>query len=304
MIASIISFCTNDLRFLKACVEGIKNYSSQILISVSDHFFNGELENLALLEKIYREFPECTFIEFAFDPNELYGACALSRENPDWVHHWHNSARFIPYYFVREEIDALFFLDSDEVIQSNSFEAWLKKGIDCSAMRFSSYYYFREARFRAKSWPDFPLLVRKKELHPDWLLDPDERIGLFFKMPGEKKSSVLGLDRKPMVHHYSWVRTREEMLRKVACWGHHWERDWKSLIEEEFSRPFNGCDFVRKYSYEEIVPDFNPLLEQLPHSDEIRSLEEHREVIKCLPNVIRVDPKEIFRRDILWRIND
>jgi hypothetical protein len=54
----------------------------------------------------------------------------------------------------------------------------------------------------------------------------------------------------PMIHHYSWVRTKEQMLQKVKAWGHNADKDWVSLIEEEFSRPFNGKCFVNNYSYE------------------------------------------------------
>lgn len=299
-VASIISFCTNDVRFLKACIEGVKTFSHQVLISVSDHFFNGELENLALLEQIYKQFPDCTFIEFAFDPNELYGSCAYSRENPDWVHHWHNSARLVAYHFVKEEIDSLFFVDSDEIVESQKFAAWLQKGCTFNAVRFRTYYYFRETRFQATTWPDGLLFVKKSALDPDWLLDSDERMGLFFKMLGRKERFMLGLDGKPMIHHYSWVRTKEEMLKKVTCWGHHWERNWEERVEEEFSRPFNGTDFVRDYSYREVTPHFD--LEPLTPQSKNISLEEHIKNIKSLSNVIRVTAKEIFRKDLLLRI--
>jgi hypothetical protein len=39
------------------------------------------------------------------------------------------------------------------------------------------------------------------------------------------------------------------MLRKVKSWGHTNDRDWNPMIEEEFSREFNGKDFVHNYSY-------------------------------------------------------
>jgi hypothetical protein len=52
------------------------------------------------------------------------------------------------------------------------------------------------------------------------------------------------------MHHYSWVRTKEEMLRKVKAWGHTNDKDWNTLIEEEFSREFNGKDFVHGYNFE------------------------------------------------------
>jgi hypothetical protein len=53
-----------------------------------------------------------------------------------------------------------------------------------------------------------------------------------------------------MCNHYSWVRTKEEMLRKVTSWAHSNDTNWTALVEEEFSREFNGTDFVHGYQYD------------------------------------------------------
>jgi hypothetical protein len=47
------------------------------------------------------------------------------------------------------------------------------------------------------------------------------------------------------------------MLLKVKNWGHNNDRDWQSLIEEEFSREFNGKDFVHGYTYTVVENTFN-----------------------------------------------
>lgn len=59
------------------------------------------------------------------------------------------------------------------------------------------------------------------------------------------------------MNHFSWVRSKQEMLLKVKNWGHNNDRDWLSLIEEEFSRDFNGIDFVHGYSYTLVDNTFN-----------------------------------------------
>ena len=46
--------------------------------------------------------------------------------------------------------------------------------------------------------------------------------------------------------------TKEQMLQKVKAWGHNTDKDWVSLIEEEFNRPFNGKCFVNNYEFEVI----------------------------------------------------
>ena len=53
-----------------------------------------------------------------------------------------------------------------------------------------------------------------------------------------------------MCHHYSWVRSKEEMLKKVVSWAHSTDKNWVELVNEEFTRPFNGTDFVHGYQYE------------------------------------------------------
>jgi hypothetical protein len=93
------------------------------------------------------------------------------------------------------------------------------------------------------------------------------------------------------------------MLKKTGCWGHHWEREWANLIDEEYKRGFNGKDFVRNYAYEEIKNPFDPLKHVLPETSSKISLEEHIQNLSQFPNVKRVDPKEIFRRDIEYAIS-
>lgn len=64
----------------------------------------------------------------------------------------------------------------------------------------------------------------------------------------------MGLDKKPLAHHYSWVRTKGEMLKKVETFGHKSDRDWVALVEKEFSHEFSGKDFVSGYEYETVEP--------------------------------------------------
>ena len=102
---------------------------------------------------------------------------------------------------------------------------------------------------RATTFEDSPVLVRKSIVH----IDPNnlqiEREQLHEALNVPKQRMILQ-DGKPLVHHYSWVRTKEQMLQKVKAWGHNTDKDWVSLIEEEFSRPFNGTCFVNNYEFE------------------------------------------------------
>ena len=299
-IASVISFCTNDYRYLKGCIEGIAPISSQIIIPVCDHFFDGTPENFSLLEKIYAENPHCQFIEFAFDSELLYGT-PIKRlpQSPDWGVHWHNTSRLVSYYFLNQEIDYVLFCDVDELFDKEKLALWFSQFNieEYDALRFSTYWYFREACFQATTYPDGPLLVKKERLTSELLLNEDERMGMFLRIQGKKQRIVPGLDGKPMVHHYSWVRTKAEMLKKVRSWAHHWERNWEELIEEEYSRDFNGTDFVRKYEYQKVKP-FLSSQEEERRPFSVISLEQHRQNIQKFPHVAKVDAQEISRKEI------
>lgn len=299
-LATIVSFCTHDYRFFKRCIEAVSSFSSQVIVPICDHFFNGEIENLALLEKIYEEHPAIEFIEFAFDPTSLYGTLkTMEPQSGEWGSQWHNSSRLIGYYFLKEEIDTLLFCDVDEIIDEKKFGAWLKEFDDASynALRFSTYWYFREPIFQATTYPNGPLLVKRNCLTPDLILNEDERMGLFLRIKGKKEQLVPGLEGIPMVHHYSWVRTKEELHQKAQRWSHHGERDWKNHIDEEYAQGFQGQDFVRKYQYQKVTPFFDPLLVEVPQLPSI-SLQQHRQNIKKYPHVKLTCQKEIFRKEI------
>lgn len=285
-LASVISFCTHDARFLNACLTPLKQISKQILIPVCDHFYDGTPENRPLLNAIYSAHCDLQFIEFAYNAEEVYGTPAhLVPTSPDWATHWHNTARYIGYFFLDPSIEWVLFCDVDEIFEAEALAEWLKVFPleEYEAVRFATYWYFRSARYRATRWPDGPLLVKRSALFPDLLLDQDERAGIFRNIQGKKQNELLGLQQKPLVHHYSWVRSEDELLNKSRSWGHSWERDWSSLIKNAWEKPFQGRDFVRDYTYEEIEPTFDPLQEPLPQATSFT------------PAVQRVTSKQIYR---------
>lgn len=299
-LGTAINFCTNDWRFLNACITEARKFSDQIIISVCDHFFDGTQENYALLEAIYAAHSDCLFIEYAFNPEEPYGKFVnIYPGDPDWVHHWHNSGRLAAFYFFKEELGYLYFLDVDEIVDSEKFSAWLHSSPKGNAFRPSQYWYFREPCYQSIEQPDGQVLVRRDVLTPEMLLDPDERMGTFFRVEGEKYRHVMGLDGLPMVHHYSWVRKKGEMLKKVRAWGHHWERDWPALIEDEYAKEFKGGDFVRRYTYRKVEPRFDPFAVESYVSGPPVDLASHIERIRSLSHVQRINAKDIFKIDLI-----
>ena len=298
---SVINFCTYDFRLLQACIAGVRPVSSTILITVCDHYFDGTQENYALLEHAFRLFPDCSFIEYAFDPEQSYRQFTpYFPEHYQWRHEWHNTGRWIAYYFLPKECDWIFFVDADEIVDGVRFAQWLEHNDvrAYSAVRFAANWYFREAQFRATSYDDASLLVNKRVLSPLDLWNSDERAGILENVVGQKLKGAKGMDLNPLIDHYSWVRSKEELFKKFTAWGHHWERDWKNLIETEFSAPFKGTDFIRGYSYRHVEPRFDPLSVEIPELPHV-SLEQHIINIASFSNVARVDRKQMKRKEMM-----
>lgn len=260
-IATIVNFCSNESRFIQATLEQALLFSHQVIIPVCDHFFDGSPENRPLLEQIYTAFPDCLFIEYPFIPQKIPKKLW---KKVDPAHFWHSLSRLVGYAHLEEDTETVLFLDADEVPDGKRFAEWL----DCSdyrhhtALKLANYWYFREPCNQALRTEDSIVLVQKRALEAEILLNKEERDAIYNLLPGPKRRNVTGPDGNPMFHHYSWVRTQEEMIKKVTAWGHKEDRDWVSVVNEEFAAPFRGTDFVHGYTYRSVKPFFDIRLEQ------------------------------------------
>lgn len=298
-ISTIVNFCSNESRFIQATLSQAIFFSRQVIVPVCDHFFDGAPENRPLLEQIYASFPDCQFIEYPFIPQKIPKKIW---KTIDAAHFWHSLSRLIGYSFLNEEIETVLFLDADEVPDGKHFVEWL----DCSdymqhtVLKLSNYWYFREPIYQALIFEDSAVCVQRRALNGEILLMQEERDAIYNYLPGPKRRNVSGPLGKPLIHHYSWVRTQEEMLKKVRTWGHKSDRDWTALVKEEFSAPFRGTDFVHGYKYKTVKPLFDIPLEGIqfepkgvPNVRRLRS-EELLKLIKCKKSWIF---RDLFRDD-------
>lgn len=273
-IATVISYCTNDYKFLKPCIDHVLSFSKQIVVPVCDHYFNGEEEDRELLERSYKENTNAEFIEFEYNP-EAYRGLGMQRLNdpftpvkymididPAEKWFWHQIQRLTGFNSVNNDIDYVLFLDVDEIVETEKFIEWLNKFPykDYSSIRFETYWYFRETKFRAvqtEDWNAITLVKKDKLLDEAFFKHDSERLNFTNFVDGNKQIHMVGVDGKPMIHHYSWVRTKEEMLKKVRTWGHERDKDWKPDVNKEFAREFapgRDKDFVHQYDFIEVKP--------------------------------------------------
>jgi hypothetical protein len=254
-IAVVINFCTNESRFLKACIEQARLFAQQIIVCVCDHFFDGTPEDETKLDLIYRSFPDCTFVQYPYIPNRI-SPRLFQKISP--AHFWHSLSRLISVHYLDPVIETVLFLDADEIADGKKFAEWLDNSDyhQHVVLRLANYWYFREPRYQALTWEDSVVLVHRRTLHSRLLLHEKERDAIYEFLPSPKRRAVTSCDGKPMFHHFSWVRTKEEMLKKVRSWGHRNDQPWESHVETEFSGPFSGVDFVHKYQYKTVIPPF------------------------------------------------
>ena len=266
-LATIVSFCSNDYLFLRSNILQIKKFSSQIIVPYCDHFYNGEPENFSIINKAINQNPEATFIKFAYDPkatrNLWRGWTFLLRR---LGHHkvygplyWCCYNNLVGFQNLKNNPDYALILDTDEIIDSTRFIQWLntKEYQKYNALRLTNYWYWRKPIYQATNYETISLLAKYSVLKKTNFMTYAERHGMFQSIKGPKKDFCLGLDGKPMIHHYGWAKPKKNLLKKVQTWGHTKDRNWIKLIEKEFSHPFSGTDFIYRRRYQTVKPFVN-----------------------------------------------
>lgn len=265
MISTALQYNTNDLRFLKANLTQVSKFSDEIIVTICDHFYSGDPENKELLEEskeIIAQFSKCKLeiIKWeGFNQSPVY---------------YHNLSRKTALDLAKN--DWILFIDSDEIIDDN-FKDWFEANKESkNCFNFTCNWYFREPIYQATKTESAAVLIRRGDC-ANWDLNHKLELKQFYQRLWEEDrlahgdypgNPILGLDKKVMVHHFSWVRSKEQMLNKVKNWGHKddnadtaWyfksNKTWNELVEEEFSRDFNGTDFVHGYEFITVENKFN-----------------------------------------------
>lgn len=236
-ISTIINYCSNEQRFIDKCINSALEFSTDVIVPVSDHLFNGEAEDMSVIEKTRKNNSSAQFLIYRWIEGRP------SR-------YWHNYSRLIAAQKIKKDCDWILFLDADEIIDANLFKKFIPELLlspDIKSYKLANYWYFREPIYRANQIEDSAIIVRS-ELSTLINLNDYGREREQFEYHNTPR--MIMIDDQPLVHHYSWVRTKEEMLKKVCSWGHNTDKNWISLVEEEFSRPFNGKCFVNDYTFE------------------------------------------------------
>lgn len=240
-VSVIVSYCSLDKRFIKPLLNQLLIFSDDIVLACFDKLLNGTHEELGDLDDVRK-----------LSPEKIKTLC-LPFVQGNKSRHYHNLARWEGVKYTKH--DRILFLDADEIPEGGVFKSILDSNAleKFDAVDFACHWYFRSATNQAKQKEQCGLLIKRDLIKEEHMFTEHERWS-YRHVRGLKYAPMVSTPQGPILHHYSWTRTKEEMLTKVSAWGHMNDKDWKSLIEKEFTHDFNGSDFVHGYSYN-IVPD-------------------------------------------------
>ena len=242
-IHTIIPYCSYDKSYIFDCINSAKQVTDHVWVSYSDHLLNGDQEDQSEISKLlsfYEKEPSVKFIKYSFNIR-------------DDIRIKHNVSRNVLIdQAIQNGATHLLLLDADEVIDVVRFKEW-KKHFDPAipSYKFKNYWYFRSPLYRAKTL-EHTTVVARSEIYKEMYPSAPER-DFFIKYGYSLVDTVLG---EPLIHHFSWAKSKDELLLKVKNWGHYNDRNWIDLIEQEFSHDFNGSDFVHGYSYDILAEKF------------------------------------------------
>ena len=253
-IGTVILATTDDIQFLHEIIKQSLIFSSQIIISFGSHFYNNEPENNIIINDLIKQYSLYdNIIIIRYNIPDDY----IKNTNVSLSNYWHCHGRWCAIQQLKNNIEYVLLLDADEIPEGKQFLNWLNdneyKNFDC--MKLANYWYFREPIYRAKNIIEDSIVFIKKT-HADNIsltMHTHERTATYDLCPGNKRRNIL-INNCPIFHHFSWVRTHKQMLRKVTSWGHRNDKDYISLVNEEFLQKFRGYDNIFRYTYD-IVPN-------------------------------------------------
>lgn len=236
-IGTIVLATSDDIQFLYTLIDQSLIFSSQVVISFGSHFYNNEPENEDVITELEQKYENrVSVVRYNIREDSVLD----SSVSPD--NYWHCHGRWIAINKLKPDIEYVFLLYADEIPDGEDILNWLKmtpyKTYDC--VKFANYLYHREAICRSKRIEDSIVFIKKEHLDTPYLtMQTLERTATYDLCPGNKRRRVLSHSTSkhpwsPMFHHYSWVRTYKQMLRKVRSWGHKRDLDWESLVDDEF----------------------------------------------------------------------
>lgn len=255
----VINFCSNEKYYLNSILSQCSIVTNNIVVSYGSHTYDGVKEDIdSLISYNKFKYPHVSFIEYTVDIDKKDLKGVVSRPTAYWC----NLARWQGYEYMKDKVDWFLFIDGDEVPEGQRFLEWLKE-VELNSMyiyKLANYWYFKHVVNQATTYEDSIVLVHKTYLSENSIFHDDERDGILKVSRAPQHRIVMGNDGQPMFHHFSWVRTRDGIVKKIKTWAHRDDIFKNANIESIVDYIYKNDDVndcVHNYSYKKVEDIFN-----------------------------------------------
>lgn len=257
VVGFVINYCSNEQPFMDALLEECSKVSQNIAVIYGDKLYDGVPENTVYLNTyLRRKYPHIKLAEYAVKPEEAARGLGVVRRPTAY---WCNLARWMGMLML-PDVDWFFFIDADEVPEGERLSAWLTAtALDpLRAYKLANWWYFKDVCNQATTWEDSILLVHRRHLTEETVFHDDERDGILKMCAAPQERMVCGGDGRPMFHHYSWVRGRDGLKRKLRTWAHRDDLFAGAPVEaivDHIYKDDGVNDIIHRYTYNLVPAD-------------------------------------------------
>lgn len=237
-ISVIIPYCSLERDLLDDVLQSVYKVCDEIILVYMTHFWDGtpdtETPNVIAEYKMKYQIKDIC-LQWTPDKASSTWECKMRK-----------------HAFLNSTKDWILFIDSDEVLRNkDAFMKWFQSVRDgpIQSYKLANYWYFLSKQRRAKPIEDSIVIIKRNEI----------TLGHFDQYKANRDAFVnkdtprytKDLNEEPMFDHYSWVRSKDILLKKVKAWGHNGDKDWVPLLEKAFSEDIlTTRDFVHNYTYD------------------------------------------------------
>lgn len=260
MISVIINYCSNENIFINTILSECMKFSNDIVISYGSYLYDGTLEDKHHINEYQIKYPTIKFVEY--NVNLTLDMTKQKGVNKRPTAYWHNLARWTAVCALKNKNTWVFVIDCDEIPEGERVKEWLSKTIfdEKYCYKIANYWYFKSPQNQALTLEDSVLLIHSKYLTSDNIFGDNERDHLIPSSGCILKRQIMGVDNKPLFHHFSWYRTKKGLKHKISSWAHQNDIfkgiDVDALINYIY-KDDNVNDIIHKYQYIKIDNIFN-----------------------------------------------
>lgn len=176
--------------------------------------------------------------------------------------YFHNLSRWTAIQHISN--DWVFIIDADELPDGQLVSEWLSNFTSSdlnpsTCYKLACHWYFKAPENQAIPLEDSILLIHRSHLTEANIFGDDERDHLIRASKNKLLIQVKDLQGRVMWHHFSFVRGKEGLIKKLSTWGHS-----DDLFKEVDPAKFVGYiyhnegvnDIVHQYSYVQVSNKF------------------------------------------------